>query len=342
MKPHRLPLHRSELRKDIISGEWVLFAPGRFHHVIPRRRRAKRVIPPQSKDPFKYPLRNVDEHVIWEYRKGKKIQGEKSAWDILVLQNKYPAVADDAKRLSASGGFFPVTSGVGHHDLLITRSYTKNFPKLSKEEAFHVFEAFRDRYLMLFGDKRVKYVSIFHNWGKGAGASVYHPHYQILGVPVVPPDVERSLVGALGYFRRKKRCAYCDMIRWEKKKKTRIILESRNTIAFSPFVSQSPFEIAVFPKRHHPYFENMLDAELADIAHFLQRVLRKTEKNLKDPDYNFYIHTAPIYRKEKHKKSYHWHIEVTPRWNIPAGFEYATGIFINVVDPDLAASVLKK
>lgn len=336
--------HRSELRYDPISGEWVLVAPERFHPETLKRWRPKREVPPKSKDIFKDPLKTISEYIMWEYVEGKptgEAHPEKSKhWRILVLQNKYPAVSHNPKKISAVHGIFPVLAGSGQHDLLVTRGYRENFPLLSKEEAFHVFEAFRDRYLMFFGDKKVKYVSIFHNWGKMAGASVYHPHYQILGIPITPPDVERSLSGSEAYFRRYKKCAHCTAIAWEKKQKKRIIAESEYGIAFAPFVSRNSFEIKIFPKAHRAFFENTLDVELADIAGLLQEVLRKVEKNLKDPDYNFYIHTAPIGDKKRHK-SYHWHIEVVPRWNVPAGFEYATGILINVVDPDVAAKVLK-
>lgn len=336
--------HHSELRKDIVSGDWVLVSPERFHPDTLKRWKPKREIPPHSKDIFRDPFKSVDEHILWEYVKGKptgEAFPEKSkSWRILVLQNKYPAVAHDAKRVSKKQNFFPIKKGVGHHDLLITKEYRDNFPRLSSEEAFHVFEAFRDRYLMFFTDRDVDYVSIFHNWGKQAGASVFHPHYQIIGIPVIPPEVKQSLDGARRYYVKKKKCVYCAMIDWEKKQKKRIILESEYAIAFAPFVSHNNFELRVFPKRHRAFFENTPDVELEDIAHLLQRVLRKVEKNLRDPDYNFYIHTPPIEEKKSHKY-YHWHIEVIPRWNIPAGFEYATGIFINVVNPDVAAKILR-
>lgn len=337
--------HRSELRHDPVSGEWILISPERFHRDTLKRWKVKREIPPRSKDIFKDPFKSVSENVILEYVKGKPVAEtspkQSKHWRILVLENKYPAVAKKTVRVSGKQGFFPVVSGVGEHDLLITREYLDNFPRLSKEEAFHVFEAFRDRYLMFFARPEIKYVSVFHNWGKRAGASVFHPHYQILAIPVIPPDVERSLEGARRYHRKHGKCVFCAMVRWEKKIKKRIIMESKHAIALTPFASRSSFEICIFPKAHLPFFENTLDVVLEDVALLLQRVLRKVEKNLKDPDYNFYIHTAPVDGKERNKH-YHWHIEIVPRWSVPAGFEYATGIFINVVDPDVAAKLIRK
>lgn len=335
---------RSELRYDPVSGEWILISPSRFHSEILKKRAKKRVIPPISKDIFRDPFKNVSERVILEYTGSSRpaeISPVKKNWRILVLENKYPYVANHVVPVKGKHGFFPVMAGIGESDLLITRGYRENFPRLSPEEAFRVFEAFRDRYLMFFSDKKIKYVSIFHNWGPQAGASVFHPHYQIVAIPVVPPDVAHSIEGSRKYFNKHKQCVYCATINWEKKQKKRVIAESKHAIAFAPFVSRNSFEIKIFPKAHRPFFENTQDAELQDIAQLLQRVLKKVEKNLYDADYNFYIHTAPVDGKERNK-FYHWHIEVIPRWSVPAGFEYATGIFINVVDPDVAAKILKK
>lgn len=334
--------HKAELRHDFISDEWVLVAPTRFHPDSLKRPKVKRVIPSASQDVFRDPFQTVSEQIILHYAKGKRCDlSPKKNWDIVVLQNKYPAVAKDAMRFSKHGGPYEIISGIGQHDLLITKNPKNNFAHLSVSDAFHVFEAFRDRYLMLFEAKVIAYISIFHNWGVKAGASVYHPHYQIMGVPIIPPDIARSLLGAQTYYRKNKKCAHCAVIAWEKKQNQRIIAESRYAIAFAPFVSRNNFEVKIFPKRHSAFFENTLDAELEDISGLLRTVLRKLEKNLHDPDYNFYIHTAPMKHKERYG-FYHWHIEVVPRWNTPAGFEYDTGMMINVVDPNVAAKILRK
>ena len=131
------------------------------------------------------------------------------------------------------------------------------------------------------------------------------------------------------------------MIDFEKKEKKRIVYENAGAIAFTPFVSKNAFEIRIFSKKHSPYFENALDADIDDAAEALRAVLKKIKKNLNDPDYNFFIHTAPIQEKERYK-IYHWHIEVVPKTNINAGFELGTGVEINEVDPDQAASLLRK
>ena len=232
-------------------------------------------------------------------------------------------------------------SGFGYHELLITRGHTVNFPKLGEEDALLVFKAFRERYLEIAQDKNLSYVSIFHNWGLKAGASVYHPHYQILGIPVIPPSVSHSLKGSAKYMKKYNKCAHCEQIAWEKKQKKRIIFENKHAIAFIPFASKEPFEIRVTIKKHTPFFEDTKDVYLLSVTKVLRRALQKLEKALNKPDYNFFIHTAPV-RDKNNYNYYHWHIEAIPRTNISAGFELGTDIEINPLDPDAAAKFLRK
>ena len=130
------------------------------------------------------------------------------------------------------------------------------------------------------------------------------------------------------------------MLEYELKEKKRIVFENKGAIAVAPFVSRSPFEVRVFPKKHLPYFENTLDEDMEYAVEALQQVLKRFEKKLRDPDYNFFIHTAPLQNKKKYEH-YHWHIEAFPRVSIKAAFEAGTGVDINDVDPDFAAKFLR-
>lgn len=230
--------------------------------------------------------------------------------------------------------------GRGYHNIVITRDHNKNFSHLSSADALSLFMAFQQRYRSSLKDPCLAYILIFHNWGPKAGASVYHPHYQMIGIPVIPPDVGHSLDGSAAYFKKNKKCVHCAMIEWEKKNKRRIIFENKNAIAFAPFVSREPFEVRIFPKNHSSYFENASVRDLQSVVSLLQKSLLAMEKRLGDPDYNFFIHTAPL-RNKKRYHHYHWHIEILPKILISAGFELGTGIEITVVDPDEAARILR-
>jgi UDPglucose--hexose-1-phosphate uridylyltransferase len=330
---------KSQLRQDLVSGDWIVIAPARAERpYVFVKKPKKRKIAPKSGCLFENPQTSGHEKPILLYGNHKK-------WELQIIENKYPAFAhkykDSRCAVFSKTGPYTVTETVGYHDIVITKNHYKNFAKLSKGASQQVFEALRDRYLMLLNDPCISYVSIFHNWGPSAGASIYHPHYQIIAMPIIPPDIMHSLRGSREYYRKHKKCVHCAMIEWEKKQRKRILYENEGAIAFTPFVSKNPFEIRVFPKKHLPYFENTLDMDIDCIVDVLQYGLKKIEKNLKDPDYNFFIHTAPIKNKERYKM-YHWHIEIVPKIDISAGFELSTGMEINVVDPDDAVKLLRK
>ena len=327
----------SQLRQDLVSGDWIVISPNRSKRPEELlKKRGSRVKQPKSKCFFEdlKTVSPVDPILIYP--------NDSKKWKVALVENRYPAFSHGKLcPVSMDSGPYSVMDAIGHHELVITKEHDKNLSKISSSEARLVFKAFKERYLMLLRDKCVEYISIFHNWGPIAGASVYHPHYQIIAVPVIPPDVQHSLYGSDRYFKKHKKCVHCVMLDWEFKCKNRIIFENKGAVAFAPFFSREPFEIRVFPKKHLSYFEDTSDADMAFIVEALQFSLKKFTKNLNDPDYNFFIHTAPIKNKSKHLH-YHWHIEIIPKTTIRAGFELGTGVEINIIDPDDAAKILKK
>ncbi|MEK7554617.1 MAG: DUF4921 family protein [Patescibacteria group bacterium] len=325
----------SQLRKDLVSGDWIVIAPKRAARPHGFKERGIREKAPVRGCIFENPRAMGYAEPIIEV-------SDRKGWSLVVIENKFPAfVHRDVCTTIGKRGPYSIADGVGHHDLVITRSHTQDFPDLSAKNANAVFRAFQDRYLMLMNDECLSYISIFHNWGPKAGASVFHPHYQIIAIPVVPPDFDHSLRGSREFSAQHQTCVHCTMISWERKEKSRVIFENRGAIAFTPFVSRTAFEVRVFPKRHVPFFENTEERDLADVVAALQASLRMIKKGLGDPDYNFFIHTAPMRKKHKYEH-YHWHIEILPRITIPAGFEQGTGIEINPVDPDQAAALFRR
>ncbi len=333
----------SELRQDLISGDWILIAPGRAKRLGQFTKKRERRKTHKSDCPFEDPVKAGGGSLIALYKESAMpLSSKRENWRIQIVPNKYPAVTHNGTEAKLKKkGIYSTMAGVGYHELVITRDHNKDFPRLKRRDANLVFKAFRDRYLTLLNDKELAYVSIFHNWGHVAGASVYHPHYQIIALPVVPPDIEHSLNGSKRYFKENKICIHCLQIKTEKMEKKRVIFENEGAIAFAPFVSRSEFEIRIFPKKHMPFFEDTPIYTMDYVAEALQKILAHLGKALNNPGYNFFIHTAPIKKKNKNKH-YHWHIEVHPKITTPAGFELGTGIEINVIDPDEAARFIKR
>ncbi len=353
----------SELRQDLVSGDWIVIAPKRAKRPEQFIKKEKRIKTPIRGCPFENPQKSGHEKPILIYP-------NLNNWLVQVIPNKYPAfIHKNVCPAVLKNGPYSVIEGIGYHDLVITRDHHKNFPLLDKKSANLVFQAFQERYQMFIKDSCSAYVSIFHNWGPKAGASIHHPHYQIISIPVIPPDINHSLSGSARYFSKHKKCVHCVMIEREKKIKKRIVYENKGAIVFAPFVSREPFELRVFPQKHLPYFEDTKKEDLEFVVDALQKALMKIETKLNNPDYNFFIHTAPILNlvrnrtqihfvkndisngvkasaisngvNKKNYKHYHWHIEIQPKISISAGFELGTGIEITVVDPDEAAKILK-
>lgn len=326
----------NELRQDIVTGDWILFAPGRAKRPQDFAKDKKpREIVSEAGCPFEDPQKSGNPSPTLIY------PGKDGDWEIQVFPNKFPAVNEQQiiTVWDKHGPYFKLP-GFGKHELVVTRNHVNNFADLSEEQAILVFEAFRDRYHAYVKESQyLAYISIFHNWGQSAGASIFHPHYQIIGLPIIPPSVSHSIRGSNAYFEKNGECVHCVVIRQEIKDKTRVIYEDEQSIVFAPYVSRTPFELRVFPKQHSSYFEDAESGVISSVVAGLQKALQLIHDTLGDPDYNFYIHTAPITNKAKNGH-YHWHIEVHPKVSIQAGFELGTGIEINVYDPDVAAAYL--
>lgn len=324
----------SELRQDIISGDWVLIAPGRAAR--PKfldEKRKPRKASPKSTCPFE----DLKKSGNWP---ASLIYPNEKDWKIAVIPNKYPAVERGSVcSVPFRHGIYHARTAVGTHSLLITRDHNRQFIDLSDAEATKVFDVLQSLHQMAARDRCAAYISSFYNYGVLAGASVWHPHYQILTLPIIPPHTVHSLRGANDYFKKFKRCVRCDIITVERKRKARVVAENEHAIAIVPYASKHPFEVAIMPKKHWPSFRETPSAVVRGVALMLRSTMRDMKKRVNDPDMNFFVHDAPLDHKDY--SHHHWHIEVLPRVSSDAGFEFSTGIEINIVDPDHAAAMLR-
>lgn len=330
-----------ELRYHITSGDWVLISPKRKSKAKPDNfeKKEKRKIISKIGCPFEDPQKFGNSSPSFWYP-GKTYSKN---WKIQILENKFPALSHpvkDAHSKRENIGVYIKASGIGFHDLLITRNHFDNFADLDGNLSFNVLKLISKKITQVSKDGCIKYVSVFQNWGPTAGASIFHPHYQIISLPIIPNDVSRSLSFSEKYYKENQKCIHCQIIKDELKFKERIVYQDKDIIAFCPFASKEPYQVNIFPKKHLPFFEDSPDAILKRISNALKIVLLSIKKNVSDPDYNWFIHTGPITEKNKHQH-YHWHIEVVPKSNISGGFELGTGIEVNAVPPEDAAKELR-
>lgn len=326
----------SELRQDVVSGDWVVIATGRGRRpndfYVQKRlkfRQPKRICP----------FEKLQENVITAYPHPGAEDSHKNWW-VQVIPNKYPAFGRGICAVFHNVGPYQWTEGVGFHEVVVTRDHDRPMGRMSDGEVEIVIRAYQERYLALRNEGCVEYISIFHNHGREAGATIYHPHSQIIAIPVTPPDFGRSLRGSASYFHGNKACIHCIMLGYELKAKKRIVYENDYFAVIAPFASKTAFEIRIFPKKHNPRFELISPHQRRLLANALRVSLAKLYVGLKNPDYNFFIHTAPTANSEDFHH-YHWHLEIIPKTAIWAGFEIGTGIEISTIAPESAAEFLK-
>ena len=84
---------------------------------------------------------------------------------------------------------------------------------MSVAEVCDVLSTYRDRHDALMAEKAIHSVLIFHNRGRVAGASLQHPHSQIVALEMVPPLMRQREAVMFDYYEREGRCVVCDLHR---------------------------------------------------------------------------------------------------------------------------------
>lgn len=339
----------SEFRQNPVSLDWVIIATGRAKRPSQfKKEKKKEKIPSPKNCPFCQKKVLEAQKPVFIYLSKKKIKGswEKPLekipddWQVISIPNKYPALVPWGKLIEEKKGIYQKIEGVGFHEVVIFKDHYKQIADLNEDQIFRIIDSYKERFLDLKKYPFVKYVAIFTNWGKEAGASIYHPHSQIIGMPIIDPDLNRSLKGSARFYRKYKKCVHCQMIKESLKEKERIIFENKNFVVLVPFASTVAFETRIYPKKHQSYFEKISSSEIKDLSEALKIALLALKKGLQDPSYNFFIHSAPCDGKKR--DHYHWHLEIYPKTSIWAGFELCTGIQISTIRPEDAAKYLRK
>jgi UDPglucose--hexose-1-phosphate uridylyltransferase len=332
-----------ELRKDPITRRWVIIAneraarPSDFAKGEPEAA-------PSANCPFCEGRENATPPEIAAVRRPGTAPNT-PGWQVRVVASKYPALRIEGSTDVTWEGMYEGMGGVGAHEVIIeTPEHAAHPGVMAPDRLASVLWMYRERYRDLDGDPRFKYLLLFRNHGRQAGASLAHPHSQLIALPIVPKRAEEELEGAQAYFAREGRCVFCDILSQEAGEHTangrRLVWSNDEFIAFAPHASWCPFELWIVPRRHTANFGALDDGQLRPLAETLGGVLGRLHTCLQNPPYNYIIHTAPYHAKVDH--FYHWHIEILPRLSQVAGFEWGSGFYINTVPPEDAARYLRE
>jgi len=332
----------SELRYDLISKDWVVVATGRAKRPEAFRKEKRQK---ETLSKTKCPFCNISgEKPIVAFNKGEKIDLNNRIpenWTTIVLPNKYPAFSPFEKLDKKSEDhLYQRMNAVGFHELVITGDHEEQLGEFDAGKTKEVINAYSQRFLSLKDKKFVNYISIFHNHGMEAGASIAHPHSQIITTPLIDSDLRKALTTSEEYYKKNKECIYCKMNKWEKKKRERIVFENDKFLVLCPFASKAAFEVIISPKEHRSRFEEITETEKVFLAEAFQQAFGGLYRGLDDPPYNFYLHTAPC-DGEDHPY-YHWHFTILPKTATWAGFEVGTKMEISTITPEKAAEHLRK
>ncbi|MBI3635954.1 MAG: galactose-1-phosphate uridylyltransferase [Candidatus Rokubacteria bacterium] len=327
----------SELRKDPVVGRWVIISTERARR--PSDFGPEPVHPQLTTCVF---CAGQEDKTPPEILAGRPPGSPRDTpgWSWRVVPNKFPALGIEGELEPAGEGPYDRMNGVGAHEVVIeSPDHSASLATGSVEAVTEVLLALRERVLDLKKDGRFQSVLIFKNHGEAAGASLEHPHSQLIATPIIPLYVAEELAGGARYYEIKERCVWCDIVREERRGRRRLIRETDTFAAIAPFAPRFPFETWILPRRHRAAFEESDVDDLRGLAEMLGDFLRRMNAILHDPAYNFMLHSAPLH--EPSLDHFHWHLEIMPKLTKVAGFEWGSGFFINPVPPENAAEALR-
>ncbi|MEK6815858.1 MAG: galactose-1-phosphate uridylyltransferase [Nitrospirota bacterium] len=327
-----------ELRKDPIIGRWVIISleRGRRPTDFPDEGRRRK----GGFCPFCTGNESTTPPEVLAYRDGGSPPNG-PGWKLRVVPNKFPALQVEGMLNKMGEGIYDKMNGIGAHEVIIeTPDHNETLSAMPVKRVEDVLWSYRDRIEDLKKDRRFSYILVFKNEGESAGATLDHSHSQLIALPIVPKSVIEEVEGAKQHYNLKERCIYCDIIRQETMTGSRMIAENRDFVSFAPFAPRFPFETWIMPKTHSSNYSSGTPEQYANLALILQETLKRLDRVLSVPPYNYIIHTSPF--RDERNDYFHWHLELMPKLTHVAGFEWGSGFYINPTPPEEAAKFLRE
>lgn len=339
---------QNQIRKDYILNRWVIIAVERAKrptdfHTEQTEVSSQKACPFCQGNESMTPLATL----IYRQKDGEIVKDKDTPntrhkdWLVRCFPNLYPALSSNLQKIEQTDGLLQGVRGYGFHEIIVESPNHQEHPGVAKPEQLYLaFEAQLDLLKKFSDDENVKYVQIFRNHRREAGASLSHTHTQIIASPLIPTLISDELQSSENFFKDHHDCLFCDIIDKEKNS-PRKIFESENFIVFAPWASIYPFEFWIFPKEHQSTLINIEKSEKLDFIRTMRSSLGGLSKLLNDPPYNYGFHIAPSSR-EDYNETYHWHLEIYPKLATLAGFELSTGMYINTASPEMVAESLRE
>jgi UDPglucose--hexose-1-phosphate uridylyltransferase len=326
-----------QLRKDPIVDRWVIIAGERAARP---QAQPQRVYTPESDAcPFCAGNESMTPPPVLVLP-GDACSSDGS-WSLRVVPNKYPALTESDGSARSKDGLYDWRSATGVHEVVIeTPRHIVDLASIGEKGIERILQGYRERMLYLRTDPRWQYILVYKNQGTEAGATLLHSHSQITALPIVPKGPLEEFEAARKHYASASQCIYCTIIQSERENGARIVAESEQFVVFCPFASRVAGETWIPPKRHKSSFEAGTNADLSGLAHMLHDLLKRLALRFHEPSFNYFIHGNPVLEPEN--AYYHWHLEILPKLQYVAGFEWGSGLFMNSLAPEDAARSLRE
>ncbi len=325
------------LRKDPVTQRWVIIAPDRAELPAGVERRGVDPLPAEV-CPFCPGNEDRTGGEIYADREPGEASS-RSGWRVRVVADQLPILRIEGGLGRNAEGMYDGMSGIGAHEIVIeTPQHAQHWAGLDLPQVERILRAVQLRSMDLRNDPRFRQVLWAKNHGR-VTSPFQHPHSHVVATPFVPRAIEEELKGFEEYARWKERCVLCDMVKQEMQDARRIVLHEEGVLAFVPFAARFPYETWIVPIAHEHDFGRTAAETVRALARILQEILRRLREALDDPPYALVLHSSPL--GEFFREEYHWHLELVPRPLLGLGLEWGTGVYINPVPPEQAASVVQ-
>lgn len=319
----------SQLRLNLLTGRWVTVVPSRANRASDFAPRTQQVESDPERSCPLCPGATRDEAPLFE---SVDTNGD---WKMRVIPNRYPAFeGDESLAVRNLGPVHVMAEASGTHEVFVFQpEHTQRLDMFSDEVIAELMATLKSRFVAHANTTNIRYTQAIVNHGREAGASLAHPHGQLLGLPFVPGEI---LEEERAFERFKGGCIVCTTVEAEANTE-RFVLDNEHATVICPFWSSSPYEMLIMPKSHQQHLVDSSTAELTGVGIAIRDAVAHLVKTLGDIAFNLVFHTAPSH----HTGMYHWHVHLFPKLTTTAGFERGTGVMINIVAPEHAATELR-
>ena len=319
----------NQLRLDPLTGRWVVVSTDRARRP---QAFAPRLATIQADTSRPCPFCPGNEE---QGPPALEIPGPDGSWRVRVVPNLHPAFEGNAPFVVTNRGpvFTQATAGGVHEVFILSPDHQDSWSMLDDDQTAAVMEAISRRITEHSAVSGLRYSQAIVNSGREAGASIEHPHGQLLGMSFVPRELVEEQAG---FARFAGRCLLCTTVDAEENVDHRVVYADERVLVVCPFWSGAPYEMLVIPRAHGPHLHQSTPADLAAVGRALKTALASLRQAQGDVAYNLVFHSAPYRAPEP----YHWHVHVVPKLSTVAGFELGTGVMINIVNPEEAAEEL--